>query len=118
MLKKINKNIINIAKTIAPVVSSRDLIMNLKKEISQCLDNEIQLDFSQVEFVSRSAAHSLLTLKEDLQRQTNKKEIAFINTNEEISKMLRLVAANRALPQKNMPEFQAKTVDIKSLLTV
>ena len=32
MLEKINKNIINIAKTIAPVVSSKDLILNLKKK--------------------------------------------------------------------------------------
>lgn len=117
MLKKTSKNTINIARTIAPVVSSRDLIMNLQKEISQCPEHEIELDFLEVEFISRSAAHALLTLKEDLHRQSNKKEISFINTNDEVAKMLRIVAANRALPRKKKPEFQAETVNIKTLLT-
>lgn len=118
MLNKINKNTINIAEIIAPIVSSRDLIMNLKKEIFQCQNYEIYLDFFQVEFISRSAAHALLTLKEDLARQINKKEISFINVNEEVSKMLRLIAANRALPRKKILKFRAKTIDIQSLRTV
>jgi len=70
------------------------------------------LDFVDVKFISRSAAHSLLLLKERLQA---KKDISFINTNEDVTNMLCVMAANRAVPKKQKPDFNPQIIDINSL---
>ncbi len=102
---------------LAPIISSRDLIENLEKLILKTDSKTVNLDFEDVEFISRSAAHAMLRLKEDLQRKTwNKKEVSFINTNNEIRDMFRVVAANRAIPEEKAYSFKAKHVSIESLL--
>jgi anti-anti-sigma regulatory factor len=116
-MEKKPKSTINIAKEIAPVLGSRDLANNLKKAILQTKTKLVDLDFSEVDFISRSAAHALLSLKEDLLRlPSRKKEIAFINANNYITEMFRIVAANRALPKKRKPHFKPKKVSIESLI--
>lgn len=111
-MKKIAPKIIQIAKLLAPIISSRDIIAVLKKKIIAAKSSLIELDFSDVEFISRSAAHELILMKEDLR---NKKEITIANANEAVIQMLRIVAANRIAPKTQKPKFNPKRVDIKFL---
>lgn len=109
------KSTINIARTLAKIVGSRDLTDALKEVILKANTSAVDLDFSEVEFVSRSAAHELLSMKEDLKRKLlNKKEINFVNANRDVTEMFRVVAANKAVP-KVKPIFKAERVDIESL---
>lgn len=102
----------------ATILSSRDLINNLKTSVLKADAKAVDLDFAEVEFISRSAAHALLIMKEDLCRKLlNKKEVNFINANKDVENMLRIVAANRALPKKKA-EFSAERVDIKSFASL
>jgi anti-anti-sigma regulatory factor len=110
-IKKIHKNLI-ISDLLASIISSRDTIDILEKIIKKVDNKSIDLDFSNVKFVSRSAAYALLSMREKLQV---KKDIYFINTNKNVANMLRVVAANRIVPQKKKPEFNPKKTSIKSL---
>jgi len=115
-MKTDSKNTINIATEIATVIGSRDLIDNLKKVVKKVNAKRVYLDFSEVEFVSRSAAHALLLMKEDLKRNLfGKKEVVFINANSDVEKMLRIVAANLALPKRSKVDFKAERININSL---
>ena len=71
------------------------------------------MDFINVKFISRSAAHALLLMKENLR---NKKNISFINTNKDVAEMLRAVAANRIIPKSQKPQFNPEKTNINSLL--
>src|SRR3989344_7261551 len=106
---------INIATRVAPVLASRDVITALKSEIEKLATQQVQLDFAQVEFVSRSAAHELLRLKESLAAQDNKKTVEFINANDEVANMLRTVASNRAIPKVAEDTSSIKTVSISDI---
>ena len=116
-MKKINKATIKLANVIAPIVGSRDLVDLLEKSVSKSKTYSVELDFRNVKFVSRSAAHALLIMKEDFLRKSpsSKKDISFVNVNEDIETMLRTVAANRALPKKKEIEFKPERMDINSL---
>lgn len=110
------KSTINVAKFIAPIVSSRDIVERLKYAIKKANTELVDLDFREVEFISRSAAHELLLIKEDFkQNRFCRKNISFVNTNNNIKEMLRIVAANRALPKYRKPEFKAERVNVESL---
>jgi len=110
-------NTINVASVVAPVLASRDVISALKSQIEELAAQQVQLDFTDVEFVSRSAAHELLRLKEQLATQDRKQEIEFVNANDEVSQMLRTVASNRAVPKAPAEATQIKTVSISDLET-
>jgi len=117
-MKQIDKKIINVAKILAPIIGSRDLIELLAKAVIESDDESVDLDFKDVEFVSRSAAHALLVMKEDLQRRwLHKKYIAFVNANNNVQEMFRMVAANRAMPRSNAnkADMKIEKTDIKSL---
>lgn len=109
-----NEHTINVATTVAPVLASRDVINALKTEIEKLSPQQIQLDFSHVEFVSRSAAHELLRLKESM---ATKKTVEFINANDEVANMLRTVASNRAVPRIIEDKTSIKTVSISDIET-
>lgn len=109
------ETIIKVAEELAPVVSSRDAVVVLKDRAEQQQSTKITLDFSDVQFISRSAAHELLMWKERLANQVQKREIYFINTSESVAKMLRVVAANRAVPKETTPADDIKTVAIDEL---
>ena len=116
-MTKQDKITINVAKILAPIVGSRDLLPVLAKTINKTNSPSVDLDFSEVEFVSRSAAHALLFMKEDLQRKwRNKKYITFINTSKNIQEMFRIVAANRAIPKKNKQNIKIEKIDINALV--
>jgi anti-anti-sigma regulatory factor len=106
---------IDVAAIVAPVLASRDLISTLKNEIEKTAAKQVQLDFSNVEFVSRSAAHELLRLKETITAQASKISIEFINANDEVARMLRTVASNRAIPKDAPDTSSIKTVSIDDL---
>lgn len=110
-MKKSHKNLI-VSNLLAPIVSSRDIVDILERAIKKIDNKSIDLDFSNVKFVSRSAAHALLLMKERLQAR---KDIYFINTNEDVANMLRVVAASRIVCKKQKPEFNPEKVNINSL---
>lgn len=116
MVKKIRTINIDIAKNLAPIVGSRDVVSSLKKTIEKAHAKAINLDFSAVEFVSRSAAHELLVLKEKLNKSfLRKKVINFINASDNVTEMFRTVAANRALPKSKIEEAEIETIDVSHL---
>lgn len=106
---------INVASIVAPVLASRDVISTLKQVILETANKQVELDFAQVEFVSRSAAHELLLLKESLAAQDNKKAIEFMNANDEVARMLRTVASNRAVPKAAEDTSAIKTISIEDI---
>lgn len=115
--KSQNLTTINVSKLLAPIISSRDVASILEDKIKKTDTESVLLDFSNIKFISRSAAHSLLLLKEKFESKTsNKKEVSFINADNDIAEMLRVIAANRALPKKEKPEFNPEKIDILSLL--
>ncbi|MDD5172974.1 MAG: STAS domain-containing protein [Patescibacteria group bacterium] len=114
-MHKENITIIDIAESIAPIISSRDVIDNFKKSIKRAPDVNVALDFSNVQFISRSAAHQLLSIREEFAHKwQNKKIVSFTNTDSNVASMLRLVAANKVLP-KGKIKFNAETISIESL---
>lgn len=110
---------IHLIKLLAPVVSSREIINEiLDKQINEQETVVVSLDFSKIEFISRSAAHELLKLKERFEnKKTNKKEVIFINMDTAVSNMIRTVAANRAYSMsEDTTSFKAEKVDILQLV--
>ena len=116
MIKKTRMINIDVAKNLAPIIGSRDVVSNLKATIKKARAKAINLDFSAVEFVSRSAAHELLVLKEKLNKSfLRKKAISFINASDNVTEMFRTVAANRALPKSKTKELDIETIDVSYL---
>ncbi len=109
------KKTIKIAKQIAPIISSRDVISRLQDAIEKSNSSLVSLDFQNIEFISRSAAHELLLLKE---RVSPKRETSFVNVPENVEKMLRTVAASRAVPNVNHKKAEFDNVNIDELVSV
>jgi len=108
---------INVAQILSKTISSRDVLVVLIKKISSAKEKIVELDFSEVDFISRSAAHELLKIREDFDRKKIfKKNVMFVNQNKDVSQMLRLVAANFASPQQPKPKLKTKIVDIHSFM--
>jgi len=99
--------IIDIAEVIAPILSSRDVIANLEQIIIEAFQEKVDLDFKNVKFISRSAAYELLKLKEKVFYK-NKKQVRFVNLNQNVSQMLKIVAAQLAVEEKKIPEVKIK----------
>lgn len=98
---------IDTAKAIAPILSSRDVMANLEQIIIKTSSEKVDLDFKNVKFISRSAAYELLKLKERVFYK-NKKQIRFVNLNQNVSQMLKIVAAQLAVEEKKIPEVKIK----------
>ncbi|HEX9503025.1 MAG TPA: hypothetical protein VF974_01725 [Patescibacteria group bacterium] len=108
--------LIDVAVLVAPIIGSRDVANQLKHTLDQIDAKSVDLDFAKVDFVSRSAAHALLVMKEDFNRQwLNKKAIHFINTNNDIEQMFKVVATTHVLDKRAKPEFKPQEVDIDFL---
>lgn len=107
---------IKIAKEISEIISSRDVSNILKKEIDRTPTYEVQLDFDNVQFVSRSAAHELIELQQLFAERSAPIKVFFINTNPSVANMFRTVAANRVLPIKDThPQSLPKKISINEL---
>ncbi|MFA5091583.1 MAG: hypothetical protein WC483_03200 [Candidatus Paceibacterota bacterium] len=110
-------NKLNIKTILAPIITSRDAINKLEKMVKKMPFKTFELDFSDVEFISRSAAHELLVMKEKLaHRLFFKKDIIINNTNFDVSEMIRVVAANRAVPKKIAEKMETKIVSFDEFL--
>lgn len=110
------KTTIKVSHLFTPILGSRDIINKLGQFVINAPTERVDLDFQKLQFISRSAAHELLKLKEELfYRKRNKKEVAFINTNEDVAQMLKIVAANRALPKREIHELKIESINIASL---
>ena len=107
---------IDVASVLARIISSRDVVAILKEKINDINADQIDLDFSNVEFISRSVAHELLDLKEKFKNNLTKPmEIDFDKANNDVADMLRIVAANKAVPKKK-EEIKLKKISIGSLM--
>lgn len=114
--KSQNSTTIDVSESVAQIINSRDVAEILEETIKKTDTGSVILDFSNVKFISRSAAHSLLLLKERLKNKfLNKKEVSF-NAYNDVAEMIRVVAANRALSKEKKIEFNPERVDISSLL--
>ena len=112
MQKRLNQAI-NVAKVLTSAISSRDVAEKLKPFILTADTESVDLDFQAVKFISRSVAHELLTMKEDL---TKKKQVLFVNLAKEVREMLRVTAANRVAPAHEAPQFNPIRTTIKDLI--
>ena len=72
--------------------------------------DNIYINFNDIEFISRSAAHELLKTKEKY------KNIQFKNLNSEVSGILRIVAANIACPKDTSKKFKPEKTTFSALL--
>lgn len=110
-----NTTVLDISQIVASIIGSRDVAHNLKKSIMRSWSYNIVLDFKNVNFLSRSAAHELLSLKEILKHNLLfKKEVTFVNVNESVAQMLKTVATSRILPKAH-EELHIKKIEIDSL---
>jgi len=105
--EKFHHKKLTVVRLLAPIVSSRDGVDILEKSVKKVDVRSVDLDFTNIKFVSRSAAHALLLMKENIRPKRN---ISFINTNEEVANMLRMVAANRAVSKKQKPNFNPEKI--------
>ncbi len=113
------KNIkFDMKKIIAPIISSRDSINRLEVIIKRTVFKEVELDFTDIQFISRSATHELLLMKERLaNRLFLKKSIVFLNMNVDVFNMIRIVAANRVAPKKHTDDQKSKIVSVEQFLS-
>lgn len=63
--------------------------------------NEYIIDFSEIEFISRSFAHEMIKIKRQLELQN--KKIEFQNTQEVVKKMLEIVSQQNNIVSKIPP---------------
>jgi anti-anti-sigma regulatory factor len=116
VMKKVRIKLINVADKLATVVASRDITRTLEKLILDARESEVSLDFKNVDFISRSAAHELLMLQEELARRVCQAiQLSFVNTNKHVATMLKVVAASRTSPKKPPSDLHIKTISFDSL---
>ena len=114
-----NKNSarININKLLAEIINSRDIADVLENVIKKTNAQSVVLDFTDIKFISRSAAHALILLQQRFENKVlNKKVISFENATKDVLEMIRIVSANKTYPQKEKPDFNPKRISITSLL--
>ena len=117
MDKSKNSARIYVNKLLAEIINFRDVADVLEDVIKKIDAESVVLDFTDIKFISRSAAHSLLLLQEKFERKIlNGKDISFENATNDVSDMLRIVSANKTYPKKEKPEFNPKRMNIASLL--
>ena len=95
---------LEIAREISEIISSRDISHVLKQRIEAADSYRVNLDFNKVQFVSRSAAHQLISLQRSLAELEQPILLNFKNTSENVTTMLRAVAANSVVPKTSKLE--------------
>jgi len=90
---------LKLAEEIAEIISSRNVIAQIKNRLLSQSEDLCVLDFSSVVFISRSAAHELILLEEDL--KSHKKQIEFVHMNNDVQAMLNTVRQHRIALQKS-----------------
>ena len=92
------------------MISSRDIVATFLPIIKKYSKHNIVLNFSKIQFISRSAAHEILRLKSKYQN------IVLENATSEVAGILRTVAASMALPKDTTSKFKPKKTTLKALL--
>ena len=115
-----NSMTINLEKFVTKSIVSRDIVKNiLEYEISKLDKQIIYLNFNKIEFVSRSAAHELLKMKERFEYdKQQKKEVIFKNLTKNVAEMLRIVAADNAYSIQKKVKFNPKKINISDLVQI
>lgn len=116
MLKKPKDMTIIVKKLLTiPVLASREEVRGFSehfKENEKLPDTTVYLDFSGIEFISRSAAAELVNLKE-----SNKNiKIIYSGLSDNLAEMLRSVAANIVYPKNSHTEFNPKRLKLAELI--
>jgi hypothetical protein len=93
---------IRLADEVSRMVNSRDVLRCVSEaDLRNAKDvTALNFDFSGVSFLSRSAAHELLKIQDEMRSKSI--EVDFSNTEHEVADMIRMVAANRALPRREI----------------
>lgn len=91
------------------MVGSRDIVKCIARELAPYKKEEILLDFKGIEIISRSAADELINTKVKFSY------LKFVNLNPELAKMLRLVAASKAVSENSDDPFSPKGTTLSSL---
>lgn len=106
---------IDLSKDLAQVVSSRDLVVDLESKLAKLPNKKINLDFTNIIFVSRSAAHELILMQERLSEKFLKRKLVnFVNMNEDIKNLINHIA--KANPEREVFRFNVKKVDTANFL--
>ena len=115
-----NTTTINLAKLVPKSIFSRDIVRDVvENEINKINEQTINLDFGTIEFISRSAAHELLKMRERFEYdKEQKKQIVFKNLNTNVAEMIRVVAASSAYSTDKKVKFSPKRVSITDLVKV
>ena len=95
-----DKFIINVAKILAPVVGSRDLMPILSEAVNKADVKSVDLDFQKLNLFLVRQPYALLLMKEDLQRKWLNKIHYFVNTSDNVQEMFRVVAATGRCPKR------------------
>lgn len=90
------------------MVSFRDVVERIVRELKPYKDQKLMLDFRGIEVISRSAADELLNVKARFLY------LEFINLNSELAVFLRTVAASKAYPEKFVT-FKPQKVTLSSV---
>lgn len=105
---------IKLSNLISKSISSRQAVKLIEDRIfafSNYNKTNVILDFSNVNFISRSFADEILDLKEKLK---NKKiYLKFMDTNNEINKMFKITSFHRE--NKTKAQVNLKAVDLESV---
>jgi len=97
-----------------PMLSSRGVIKYFDDAIKKIKHTDlIAFDFSDIEFISRSAAAELVSLKESYKN----KKIVYFALNDYLSDILRSVAASKVYPKKENFKFNPNRAPLSDLLS-
>lgn len=100
---------INVLKIVSvPMVSSRDVVKNIYRELEKCSKKEeFIIDFKGIEIISRSAADEFLNMKSKFTH------LEFANLNPELVQFMRTVGASKAVSLKNTNVFKPKRKSLR-----
>lgn len=116
--KRHNKTILKMASLLTPVISSRDIVITVLTETLKKTNTIlVVLDFLDVDFISRSAAQSILSISNDFTHSFfRKKSISFVNTNKNVSQMFHAVKINKTNTKGAEASINSEAVSIDTLL--
>jgi anti-anti-sigma regulatory factor len=106
------KQTLNLAELVASEITFRDIVSHLREKILSCDTEFVYLNFEGVSFISRSAAHEILVIKEELPQ----KKTYLTNMNESVEKMFSVVQKSKNSPKANIIKFHAETIKKAQLL--
>lgn len=90
---------INISTLLSSEIHSRNQAKMILEQINTINDKKIQLNFKNVNFISRSFADELCEVISIVSKDN--KEVTFINRNSEITNILTIITKSRTLTKKN-----------------